>query len=367
MGFLFKWIFRLVLLVIVASVGFGFYLTTLGPDPVVKPERQMSEVWADYPFESHYVTVKGSKMHYIDEGDPDGPVFLFLHGNPTSSYLWRNILPIVAASGVRAIAVDNIGFGASDRPDIGYTFAEHSEYIDGFVETMGLQDVTLVIHDWGSALGFDYAYRNQDNVRGIVFMEAIYRIGSISDLGTVPSLMFRGMRTPGIGEFFVLGFNGFVERILPFSIVREMSEEEMDAYREPFPTFGSRLPTLVWPREIPFDGEPADVAARVNKFVDWLPTSSVPKLIFYFEPGGLISEEIAETIINTWENVDGIKLGAGLHFVQEDHPEEIGQGIVDWASSRFETVAEPEPEDPGVELILPEELLVPPSDDAETE
>ncbi len=344
MGFILKWIFRLFLLLIVVGAGFGFYLTTLGPDPVVKEQRQMSEVWADYPFESHYITVNGSAMHYIDEGDPDGPVFLFLHGNPTSSYLWRNIVPVVAASGARAIAVDNIGFGASDRPDIGYTFVEHAPYIDGFIEAMELKDITLVIHDWGSALGFDYAYRNQDNVRGIAFMEAIYRVPNMSDLSTVPQAMFTAFRTPGVGELIVLGFNGFVERVLPFSVVRELTEDEMAAYREPFPTYGSRLPTLVWPRQIPFDGEPEDVARRVNAFIKWLPTSSVPKLLFYFEPGALITQDAAQRIADTWTNTEAVKLGTGLHFVQEDHPQEIGDGIVDWAVRNF-------PPEPAFDLL----------------
>ncbi len=333
MGFLFKWLFRVLLLVVVAGAGFAAYLTTLGPDPVVKERRQMSDVWADYPFTSHYVEVQGSTMHYVDEGDPNGPVFLFLHGNPTSSYLWRNILPVVAASGARAIAVDNIGFGASDRPDIGYTFVEHATYIDGFIEALDLKDITLVIHDWGSALGFDYAYRHQDNVHGIVFMEAIMTVPSLSDLGTVPQTMFRAFRTPGVGELIVMGFNGFVERVLPFSVVRDLTDAEMAAYREPFPTFGSRLPTLVWPRQIPFDGEPGDVAKRVRAFANWLPTSNVPKLVFYFEPGALITEEAVQRMSASWSNLEVERLGAGLHFVQEDHPQEIGEGIVRWAES----------------------------------
>ncbi len=332
MGFLIKWFLRILVLTLLVGAGFSFYLTTLGPDPVEKPERQMSEVWADYPFRSHYVEVNGSTLHYIDEGNAEGQVFLFLHGNPTSSYLWRNILPIVADSGVRAIAVDNIGFGASDRPDIDYTFAEHATYLEGFIEALELKDITLVIHDWGSALGFDYAYRHQENVRAIAFMEAIYQVGSLSDLGQPGQTIFRGFRTPGIGELIVLGFNGFVERLLPFSVVRELTADEMAAYREPFPTFGSRLPTLVWPRQIPFDGSPEDVADRVEDFLSWLPSSSVPKLLLHFEPGALIPPAAAEEIVSTWTNIKGVQLGEGIHFVQEDHPEEIGREIVAWFS-----------------------------------
>ena len=329
----FTWFFRIVVSSIILIAGFAFYLTVLGPDPAEKPERQMSEVWADYPFESHYVSVNGSKMHYIDEGSADGPVFLFLHGNPTSSYLWRDVVPVVAASGARAIAVDNIGFGASDRPDIGYTFAEHADYIDGFIEAMGLTDVTLVIHDWGSALGFDYAYRHQDNVKAIAFMESIHRIASMADLEPLPKRLFTAFRTRGVGELFVMGGNGFVEKVLPLSIVRELSDDEMNAYREPFPTFGSRYPTLVWPRQVPFDGSPEDVAARVREFGGWLSTSTVPKLLLYFEPGVLIEKAEAEKIGRGWANTEAKFLGDGIHFVQEDHAAEIGAAIVEWHGS----------------------------------
>jgi haloalkane dehalogenase len=341
MGALFKWLFGIILVGIAALAGFAFYLTTLNADPVQKPERQMSEVWANYPFKSHYISVNGSSMHYIDEGDPDGPVFLFLHGNPTSSYLWRNVLSPVAASGARVIAVDNIGFGASDRPDIDYTFAEHAEYINGFIEAMDLKDVTLVIHDWGSALGFDYAFRHQENVKGIVFMEAILRVPSLADLDPLPRRLFKLFRTQGIGELMVMGGNFFVEKVIPLSVVREMTDEEMDAYREPFPTFGSRLPTLVWPREIPFDGQPEDVAARIAPFAQWLPTSSTPKLMFYFEPGALVSKGQAEAMARDWTNMEAQFLGDGIHFVQEDHGSEIGAAIVEWSKTTFPDPASP--------------------------
>jgi haloalkane dehalogenase len=349
MGFIFKWLFRIVLVAVVAVVGFSFYLTTLGPDPIQKPERQMSGVWADYPFTSHYVAVKGARMHYIDEGPKVGPVFLFLHGNPTSSYLWRNVVPAVTASGGRAIAVDNIGFGASDRPDIGYTFEEHADYIEGFIDALELTDVTLVIHDWGSALGSDYAYRNQDNVKAIVFMEAIHRIGSMDELDPVAKNAFTAFRTKGVGEFLVMGLNGFIEKVLPLSIVRELSQEELDAYREPFPSFGSRYPVLVWPRQIPFDGSPEDVADRIRPFINWLPTSSVPKLLLYFEPGALIPRAAAEDIVQNWSNIEGKFLGDGIHFVQEDQGPAIGAAIVDWYGAQFP--------DPVIEEAAPTEVV----------
>ena len=340
---LFRWIFRVVAAGVVAAAGFAFYLTTLDADPVQKPERQMSKVWANYPFESHYIAVNGVRMHYIDEGPKDGPVVLFLHGNPTSSYLWRNVVPVVAASGARAIAVDNVGFGASDRPNIGYTFKEHSAYIDGFIDAMGLKDITFVLHDWGSALGFDYAFRHQDNVKGIVFMEAIYRVPSMSDLSPAPRGLFTAFRTKGVGELLVMGGNGFIEGLLPLSMLHKLSPEEMNAYREPFPTFGSRLPTLVWPRQIPFDGSPQDVAARVRPYAEWLPASAVPKLMLYFEPGGLIAKAQAETIKRDWKNLDAKFLGPGIHYVQEDHGPEIGAAIVAWRAEKFPGAAAAQP------------------------
>jgi len=340
---LLKWLFGFILTGFTVLAGFAFYLTTLNADPVQKPERQMSEIWANYPFESHYIRINGSNMHYIDEGSPDGPVFLFLHGNPTSSYLWRNVLPAVAASGARAIAVDNIGFGASDRPDIGYSFAEHADYIDGFIEAMDLNNVTLVIHDWGSALGFDYAFRHQDNVKAIVFMEAILGVPSLDDLSPLPRRLFTLFRMQGVGELIIMGGNFFVEKVLPLSVVRELTDEEMAAYREPFATFGSRLPTLVWPRQIPFDGQPEDVAARVAPFSAWLPSSAVPKLMFYFEPGALAPKARAEAMARSWTNFDAQFLGQGIHFVQEDQGPEIGAAIVDWHEATFPDAPQAEP------------------------
>jgi haloalkane dehalogenase len=317
----------------VVFAGFAGYLLALGPDPVERDQRQMSKVWHEYPFVSHYIQVNGHQMHYVDEGDPEGPVFLFLHGNPTSSYLWRHVVPVVAAAGGRAIAVDNIGFGASDRPDMGYTFVEHAEHIEGFVDALGLKEITLVIHDWGSGLGFDYAYRHQENVRGIAFMESIIGSGSIEDLENPMRAIFTAFRTPAIGEFLVLVQNVFIESGLQASVVRELSENELNAYREPFPTWGSRIPVLVWPREIPFDGVPANTSSRVDAYSKWLPQSELPKLMLFAEPGGIIPRAVAEEMAMNWGHLDTQFIGAGLHFVQEDHGTEIGQAIVQWASS----------------------------------
>lgn len=332
MGGVLRFLFRVILFGVFVGALFSTYLMSLSVDPVERSGRQMSKVWADYPFTSHYVEVNGSSMHYIDEGNADGPVFLFLHGNPTSSYLWRDVVPVVAASGARAIAVDLIGFGASDRPDIGYRFAEHSVYLDGFIDALELENITLVIHDWGSGLGFDYAHRNPDNIRGIAFMEAIVRMGDMAALPESAQTIFTLFRTPVAGEFMVQPMNMFIEQALPGSVVRTLTEDEMNAYREPFPTWGSRLPVLVWPREIPFGGTPIDVAHRVNSYADWLPESEFPKLLLKFEPGAILRGDVIEEIESTWQNLTSVHIGEGLHFVQEDHGEAIGQAIVEWSN-----------------------------------
>src|SRR5436309_5576228 len=228
----------------------------------------------------------GARMAYVDEGSGD-PI-VFLHGNPTSSYLWRNVIPHVRSVG-RCIAPDLIGMGRSDKPDIGYRFVDHARYLDGFLEALGLERITFVVHDWGSALGFDWAMRHESRVRGLAFMEAI--------LGAVPSWeqfppqgreIFQKLRTPGVGETMVLDHNMFVEQLLPGSVVRSLSPAEMQHYRAPFVERAARKPMLAWPREIPIAGEPADVVAVVSRYRDALCQSQLPKLLFTVEPGMLV-------------------------------------------------------------------------------
>ncbi len=290
--------------------------------------------WAGYDFEPNFVEVKGSRMHYVDEGPKDGDVFLFLHGNPTSSYLWRNIIPYVTGEG-RAVAPDNIGFGRSDKPDIGYTFAEHAEYLEGFVEALDLNNIILVIHDWGSALGFDYAAKHPERIKGIVFMEAITGAISMADMPEQFREVFGAFRTPGVGEQMVIEQNMFIEQMLPGAIIRTLSEGEMNAYRQPFLVKETRKPLLVWPRQVPIDGEPADVVARVNDYMDALAESEVPKLMFYVEPGAIAGPELAETLKAALPNLEIVNLGEGRHFVQEDHADEIGQWLADWYGRTF--------------------------------
>ncbi|MFK8182416.1 MAG: haloalkane dehalogenase [Phormidesmis sp.] len=289
------------------------------------------EISADFPFEKKRVEVNGSHMAYVDEGE--GSVVLFLHGNPTSSYLWRNIIPYVTDTH-RAIAVDLIGMGDSGKPNISYTFEDHATYLDSFIEALDLTDVTLVIHDWGSALGMRYARLNEENVRGLVFMEAIvppvFPAPSFEALGENGEL-FRNLRTPGVGEQLVLEENFFVETILPeFGVLRPLTAAEMSAYRAPFLTPESRIPTLQWPREVPIGGEPASTTAEIAANGEWLTTTDLPKLFFYAEPGAIIPAPAVEFLKANVKNMESISIGPGLHFIQEDNPHAIGEGLSAW-------------------------------------
>ena len=285
---------------------------------------------AEFPYRSRYAQVLGSKMHYIDVGE--GKPILLLHGNPTSSYLWRNIVPFLAPQG-RVIALDLIGMGKSDKPDIGYTYAEHIQYVEGFIETMGLDDIALVIHDWGSALGLDYASRHPDNVRGIAFMEAVLPPMFPGSFDTLPPFIadfFTTMRDPVLGPELVLQQNLFIEEVLPSNIMRPLSDAEMNIYRRPYPTPATRKPLLVWPNQVPIDGTPEDVVAMVERYSAWLEQSQVPKLHVHVTPGVLNTADIIEYLSERLSNYQTAHVGEGLHFIQEDHPEVIGLAIADW-------------------------------------
>lgn len=283
--------------------------------------ENQQEIRSDFPFESHFVDVFDSAMHYIDEGE--GDVVLFLHGNPTSSYLWRNIVPYVS-SDYRAIAVDLIGMGKSDKPDIDYTFFDHARYLDGFIAALELTDITLVVHDWGSGLGFHYASRHPDNVRALAFMEAIYR--ERDSMGE----LFSRFRTPGVGEELLVNQNLFVEQVLPGSIIRGLTETEMDYYRAPFADPASRIPVLQWPRQLPLSGEPADVVAAVNAYQQWLTQTSMPKLLLAATPGALITQPDVTWLQNNLSELTVVDIGPGRHFVQEDSPHAIGEALSAW-------------------------------------
>jgi haloalkane dehalogenase len=270
----------------------------------------------------------GVEMSYADTGGGD-PI-VFLHGNPTSSYLWRNVIPHLAGSG-RCLAPDLVGMGDSGKTaDGSYRFADHARYLDGWFESLGLnRNVTLVVHDWGSALGFHWANRNRAAIKGIAYMEAIVTPLRWDDWPERARNMFRLMRSPA-GEEAVLQKNVFVERILPASIMRQIGEAEMAAYRKPYPLPGeSRRPTLTWPRQIPIDGEPADVTALVNDYAAWLGgPDSPPKLFVNAEPGSILVGRQREAC-RRWPNQREVTV-RGAHFIQEDSPHEIGAAVAEW-------------------------------------
>jgi haloalkane dehalogenase len=279
------------------------------------------------PYPRKRIAVLDSEMAYVDTGTGD-PV-VFLHGNPTSSYLWRNIIPHVQPL-ARCLAPDLIGMGESGKSPAGsYRFVDHARYLDAWFAALGLDhNVTLVVHDWGSALGFHWARRHPERVKGIVYMEAIVRPVTWEEWPEAARRIFQGMRSPA-GEEMVLEKNVFVERILPGSVLRPLTEEEMAIYRRPYLEPGeSRRPTLTWPREIPIAGEPADVVQVVHDYAAWLSTSTVPKLFINAEPGAILTGP-QRTFCRGFPNQREVTV-RGNHFLQEDSPHEIGRAIAEW-------------------------------------
>jgi haloalkane dehalogenase len=294
--------------------------------------NMMKTISAGFPYQKQRRQVLGRKMAYVDVGVGD-PIVL-LHGNPTSSYLWRNVLPHLQSLG-RCIAPDLIGMGDSDKlPDSGpgsYRFVEHRRYLDALLEALGVHErVTLVIHDWGSALGFDWANRHREAVKGIAYMEAI--VGPQywdhwDRFGMRPAL--QALRSPS-GETMVLRDNFFIEQILPKAILRTLSAEEMAEYRRPFADPGEgRRPTLTWPRQIPIEGEPAEMAAIATAYADWLATSRVPKLFVKAEPGGILTGGAVLDFARRLPVQTEVTV-AGVHYLQEDSPDELGRAIAGW-------------------------------------
>ncbi|MEM7032437.1 MAG: haloalkane dehalogenase [Chloroflexota bacterium] len=282
---------------------------------------------ADFPFESKYLEVYGSKMHYIDEGEGD-PI-LFLHGNPTSNYLWRNIIPYLAPH-ARCIAPDLIGMGKSDKPDLDYRFFDQSKYLEAFIEKLGLSNVTLVLHDWGSGLGFHYGMRHEDNLKGIAFMEAMVKPLKWAELPTVNKIGFRLFRAPGVGWFMSSVMNVFLTQFMPQGIARKLSKVEQDYYQAPFKTIKSRKPIQQFPVEVPIDGYPADVYKMMSNYSQKLQESSLPKILFYASPGAIIPAADVEWCKQNIKNLETVDIGEGIHFIQEDNPHLIGEELAKW-------------------------------------
>ena len=277
-----------------------------------------------------YRDVNGKPMAYVDEGD--GDAIVFAHGNPTSSYLWRNVMPHVEGLG-RLVAADMVRMGGSGKlspsgPDR-YHYAEQRDYLFALWDALDLGDrVTLVLHDWGSVLGFDWANQHRDRVQGIAFMEAIVTPMTWSEFPSDVREVFEGFRSPA-GEPMVLEQNIFVEGVLPAQIQRRLSDEEMGQYRRPFANPGEdRRPTLSWPRNVPIDGEPSDVVSVVEAYRSWLAESDVPKLFINAEPGAVVNDRSRE-LIRTWPNLTETTV-SGIHFVQEDSPDEIGAAVAEF-------------------------------------
>ena len=275
------------------------------------------------------VPVLDSTMAYREAGSPSSPTVLFLHGNPTSSYLWRNIIPLVAPV-AHCIAPDLIGFGQSGKPDIEYRFADHVRYLDAFLADAGISSAFVIAQDWGTALAFHLAARRPEFIRGLAFMEFLQPLPTWEDFPAIPRETFQKFRTPGVGENMILEDNAFVERVLPSATVRKLTEEEMSFYRAPFPTPESRRPTWQFPNELPIVGEPADVHSTLEEAHRGLAQSSYPKLLFAGNPGGLISPAFAESFAKELKNCRVVQLSSGIHYLQEDHPEVIGATVKEW-------------------------------------
>jgi len=286
-------------------------------------------------YAKRYATVLGKRMAYVDVGEGD-PI-VFLHGNVTSSFMWRNVIPHLENVG-RCIAIDNIGQGDSEklRPSGpgSYRLAEHQRYIDGLLAALGIdRNVTFVVHDWGSQLGFSWAYHHPDAVKGIAYLQALVGDFSWDQWPAEVQALFRRFRSPE-GETLVLEQNFFVERILPAMVMRKLTEAELDEYRRPFRNPGEdRRPTLTWPRELPIEGEPADVLAIIERNSAWLGATPIPKLFINAEPGAVLVGRHRE-ICRAWPNQTEVTV-RGLHYLHEDSPDDIGAAIREWHVARL--------------------------------
>lgn len=298
--------------------------TPPAPSRVTAPPVPLSEKAA-----MHDVRVLDSHMSYREAGR--GPTVVFLHGNPMSSHLWRDVIPHVAGR-ARCLAPDLIGMGGSGKPDVQYRFADHARYLDAWFDALDLREVVLVGHDWGGVLAMDWAARHPGRVRGLVFFETFLRPMRWSDWPPEGAALFRALRTPGVGETLALEQNGFMARSLEYGVKSGLSEADRAVYEEPYPTPASRRPLLQWPREIPIDGEPADVAAVVARYDEWLATSpGTPKLLLTFDaPSPLGSPEVIDWARRTFAALDVVHLGPAGHHAPEDVPDDIARAIADW-------------------------------------
>ena len=299
------------------------------------------EISAEFKFDKKRVSVLDAQMAYVDVGETGSETVVFLHGNPTSSYLWRNVIPHVAEK-ARCLAPDLIGMGDSQKLlDQAYRFIDHRRYLDAFLDSVVPEGkITLVIHDWGSALGFDWARRNEHRVAGLAFMEFITPVTSWKDFPEAGRNLFRSFRAPETGRELLIEQNLFIEKVLSGGVVRTLSETEMNHYRAPFLEAESRDPLYRFPNELPIGGAPEDVFAIAEQYHEWLFSNDLPKLFFWAMPGALITEEKAAWYAARLRNTRSVAIGAGRHFVQEDQPHLIGCEIADWLSTSSDNAGE---------------------------
>ena len=284
---------------------------------------------ADFPYSVNFVEVLGSKMHYIEEGS--GDPLLFVHGNPSWSYLWRNVIPFVSPYG-RCIAMDLIGMGKSAKPDIEYTFFQHADYLAGFIEAMELDNVCLVLHDWGTALGFHYAMQHEDTIKGIAILEPPFlypfRWG---DYPLPARLIFRLLRAPGSGWFLICVLNLFIRSLSStITSTRKLTDEEMNYYAAPYPNIQSRKVIRRWPQQIPINGRPADVHQAITSDNNNLRESEVPKLLLYSDISRSVDTQKAEWCRQNINNLLSVSVGSQGHFMQESNPQGIGEVLANW-------------------------------------
>ena len=276
------------------------------------------------------ISIDGKEIAYHQQGS--GEPIVFLHGNPTSSYLWRNITPYLHDQ-ASCISMDLIGMGDSDKldnPDTNsYRFEEHFYYVEKAIKDLtNNEKITLVVHDWGSALGFHWSYKHPELIKGIAYMEAIAKEMTWDDWDKNAKSIFQGFRSDA-GEDLVLEKNYFIEKVLPGSIIRTLDADEMNEYRRPFLSSGeNRRPTLSWPREIPIEGEPGNVCQIVNEYAQWMKTNNIPKLFINAEPGAITTGKIRD-FCRSWKNQTEVTV-KGIHFIQEDSPDEIGKALSKW-------------------------------------
>lgn len=280
-----------------------------------------------------YLSVLGEKMAYLETGEEHQNVVVFIHGNPTSSYLWRNVIPHVSKS-FRSIAIDLIGMGDSSKPEISYSFTDHYRYVSAFIEKLNVDEITLVGHDWGAAIAWEYARKNQSIVKSLTFMEGLvppaFPIASYNAMGEEMGSMFKAFNDPIMGEKMVIQDHLFVEKILPGFVNRKLSNIAMEAYRKPYIALDARKPILAWPREVPIAGHPQHTKQTLLDISEFMSNTKMPVLLLYAKPGVLVNQQAVDYYLNKISNLETTYVGQGLHFIQEDQPDAIGLAIHDW-------------------------------------